>query len=199
MQKALLALSLLMLNSTLVAAEARSLELGLSATSYQLQRQVSEDSGKTSFWGDTYYNLRVQYHVPIVMHLSFSPELDYMPASLLAKTSPDGNQTSTLSSLLLPVTYNITNYADLSTGFALLRYTLATKGGTIVLPNGNSEAEFGLPGRSVASNTLGWMFGSAFSYKRGRGGLNLLIQAPLSATKRTLSMQVYLGYPVFSL
>lgn len=199
MQHALLALLLTLFSCKLIAAEARSLELGLSTTSYQLQRQVKDDSGKTGFWGDSYHNLRVQYHVPIIMHLFFSPELDYMPASLLAHKSPDGNQTSTLHTLLLPATYNIQSFADLSSGLVLMRYTLTAKGGTIVLPNGGSEAEFGLPDRTVASNTLGWMFGGAFTYQRARAGLNLLIQAPLSSEKRTLSLQLFAGYPLFSL
>ena len=199
MQKILLAFLLLTPTSKILAAEARSFELGMSMTSYQLQRQVSDDSGKTGFLGDNYYNLRMQYHVPVVMHLFFSPELDYIPASLLAKKSPDGNQSSTLNSLLLPATYNITSYADISGGLALMRYTLTTKGGTITLPNGNSEAEFGLPGRTVTSTTLAWVFGGAFSYMRARGGLNVLVQAPLSSVKRTLSLQLYAGYPIFSL
>lgn len=199
MQKVALALFLLFATSKIFAAQARSFELGLSMTSYQLQRQVNEDSGKTGFWGDNYYNIRMQYHVPVVMHLFFSPELDYIPASLLAKKSPDGNQSSALNYLLLPATYNVTNYVDISGGLAVMRYTLTTKGGTTILPNGGSESEFGLPGRTVTSTTLAWLVGSAFTYLRGRGGVNLLIQSPLSSEKRTLSLQFYAGYPLFSL
>jgi hypothetical protein len=178
-------------------AEPYALEAGLSSTFHRLTREVSSESGNTSLMGTTYYNLRLQYHLPVTNQILFSPELDYMPATWFARKSPDGNQTSKLSYLLLPATYQLTPVVDLSGGLALVEYTIKGNGGTTVLNNGGTTSEFGLPGRTVTTRTLAWVFGSGFTYNRVRGGLNLLINAPLSNDKRTLSLALYAGYPIF--
>lgn len=174
------------------------LEAGVSATSYRLGRQVQNEQGQISTLGDTYYNLRIQYHFPVTDRFFVSPEINYFPNSFLSPKSPDGGQTTNLNYFLLPVVFSPNEYFDFSAGFALMRYSIVAKGGTIELNNGSGSEDFTLPSRSVTTNTLAFSIGAAGTYKKARGGMNLLIQGPTSSLKRTYSIELFVGYPVMT-
>jgi hypothetical protein len=182
-----------------IGAEARAFEIGLSATSYHMQTEVKSESGDKSLFGHNYYDFRFQYHLLINPNLFFSPAINYMPTAIHNVKSPDGGQKSNLNVFLLPVTYNYSPAVDFTGGLALVRYTLSTKGGTKVLSNGESTAEFGLPGRTVTTTTMGWVFGGAFTYLHTRVGTNLLVHAPLSNIKRTYSLELFVSRPIYTL
>lgn len=190
--------SILVFPLTAHAANQHRLEVGLSATSYRLMRQIENEAGQISTFGNMYYNLRIQYHLPVHATIYISPEINYFPDSFLSSKSPDDGQTTTFNYFLLPVIYTINPTFDVFTGVALARYTIVGKSGTVTLNNGNGSEEFTLPSRTVSTNTLAISFGGAATYKKTRMGLNFMIQAPTSSLKRTYSISIFAGYPVLT-
>lgn len=169
------------------SATPKSLGVGLSLTSYQLNKLATSASGKTSTFGTTFYNLQLEYHIPLTKMTLFSPRLNYMHESIHAVEAEDKGSKSSLNYLVLPFTFNVHDLWDFSSGMTIVRYTVKGKGGTIELDNGTGRTTFARPGRTVTSTTAGLMFGVAFNYKQLRSGLDLMVQGPFSAERRSLS------------
>lgn len=172
-------------------ADRNWIDIGFSATSYQLNRQASEDSGKTSVAGTSFYHLYLQGNLPLGKSFGFSPNLRY--GSPFTVKSPDGGSTSSLTALGLPLLYKKGAFA-FGGGPMLLRYEINGKGGTIVMNNGNSQATFGLPGNKVATTTTALTLTSQVDWKSLLFGLDIVIHGMGSAEKRSTSLALALAY-----
>lgn len=181
-----------------IAAMPNSLDLGVSAMSYQMNKLAQDDAGKTETMGSNFYHFQVQYHAALLGRGTISPLIRYMPESLSAVKAPDGGSTSSIVMLGVPLISNLSPHWDIGGGPALLRYTIHGLGGTKVLNNGTSQTTFALPGETVTSTSLGILFGGAFYTKEIRTALDLFLQAPFSAERRTMSLILSFTGSVYS-
>lgn len=186
----LLVFTLLLAPSRGFAAKPRSLEIGLSQMSYQLNTMTTSPTGKKNTLGTSFYHLALQYHQP-VSHYLWSPWLHYMPEAISAIKSPNNSSKTSLLAFGTPLTFNMTPYLDLGTGPVIMRYTVHGSGkGTEVMNNGSSTLEFRQPTESRTATTLAWQLGGGFNYGNFRAAGDLLLHGILSSKKRSVSVMV---------
>jgi hypothetical protein len=178
------------------AAPARSYELGLGMTSYQLQRTTRSETGQIQAEGTSFYHLHAQYHWAVGSSY-LSPYFHYMPPSLWAAESAAKSSQTSLTGLGISWTKPVSTRWDLTTGPLLLRYSVKGKGGLVTLNNGESTSTFFLPSEEKTSQTIVWQGGAAFLYDPLRYSLDLLIHAPLGSVQRSYSLMTTLAWTRF--
>ncbi len=172
------------------AARPKSIEFGAGGTSYEMLRLTSDPSGARSTLGTSFYHFHLQYHIPLGTRL-VSPWLHYMPDSLMAVKSSSNSSKTSLMAIGLPLTTNLSSSFDFGTGPVLLQYTVnGTGDGAELLNNGEGTATFYQPNESVSATTFAWQVGSAWNWASLRTGVDLLVHAPLSNTKRSFSLML---------
>ncbi|MFZ4403172.1 MAG: hypothetical protein ACOYOK_03645 [Pseudobdellovibrionaceae bacterium] len=184
--------------SPAMAARAKSLQLGLDVLSHGYNSITKSPSGTKSILGTNYYQLHVQTHFDVSYSWQWSPYLGYMPSSLYARKTPDGGAKTSYIILGLPATYRLSDLVDVNIGPTLLWYNIEGSGGTAVLNNGNGTSTFGLPGRSVSAKTWAAQLGLAANSQDSRAAVDLLIEAPLNSSKRTISFLFTIAFDTWS-
>lgn len=183
-------ISLFVVDDVAIAAKAKSLEVGISGTSYQMMRLTTGAGGKRNTMGTSFYHLHLQYHVPVGRQM-VSPWLNYMPESIHAIESSSKSSQASLLALGIPWTRNLGKSMDVATGPVILQYTVrGTGSGTETLNNGEGSTTFFQPEETVSATSFAWQLGSAWTWRRLRTGVDLLIHGPLSNTKRSFSLML---------
>ena len=176
------------------AATPRSIEGSTGITAHRIGQTTNSDSGSASSVGASSGHVAVQYHHPFRSVL-LSPYLRYSPESLGASKSRGSTAKTSTLTLALPVTFYFGAAWDFGLGPNISRRTVrGTGGSTQTLPNAGTEEDFFTPSKSVTSTTSGIQFVIGWQRDSIRGTLDILIDAPLSQTRKATSIALSGAY-----
>ena len=175
------------------------MQLGATALSHGLTRLSNGPTGGAGALGPISYNFFLQVHLPVAHGLFLSPELIYMPGTLLPNRSADGSTATSFLVIGLPLTANLGRRLDVSLGPALVGYEIRGAGGLQTLSEGGGPGTFASPGGTVTSRTMAAVMGASLSFGGGKIGLDAMAEAPFNDAKRTYSALLTVAVEIFQL
>lgn len=191
----LMTLSLTVLwSQNLLAFKDKSLDFGVAYFSQAVPNKITtDDSGKSSLMGTTYLPFKLQYNTNVYDQWFWAPQLSYtvIPRSLTGDTGK-----VTLMHLGLPFGKNFESWSgwDWYVGPGLIYYEYKGAGGTKVMNNGTSTANFAIPGNSSTVKKITWNAGAGFSFGASRLDIAVIFENFFSNKKRTQNLALAYTY-----
>jgi hypothetical protein len=167
--------------------------LGLGALAHNLGKYGSEPSGEGPFISSMFVELIYTGRYPLGFGTWFlSPLVSFTP---IGHGSEEGSQSSRILRFAARAGHPA-GPVDFVGGLGVLNWIVRGSGGTIVLDNGNTQTEFGLPSDSSVASYFYWEAGASVSSGRFRWESSLFVTGLLSS-RRAFNFATHVTIGVF--
>lgn len=168
--------------------------LGLGAMDHNAGvAATSATSGDKPFLGQIYTQLNFTKFFSAGSWI-FSPTFNY---SLSSKTSPEGSQKTSVSTIGLRTHFAVASLLDLHIGAGIMAFQIKSTGGSILLNNGSGTSVFATPAETRASNLIYWDLGTGYQMGANRFEVSVYVTKISDTSKRAITPLVTFSREVF--